>query len=136
MAFGDLYIVNFEEAIALFQHRVARDDIPTIDTDQVKWRVMEMFHHVGPLNQLLLIADDMVRTDYLYSKIDFSDVTFDESFANKQQLDAYLRDCIVELGRNMHGKLSEAGMLYRRTELYEIAGPIDNETYTLRQIGG
>jgi hypothetical protein len=134
MAVGDHYIVNFEQAVALFQHRLASDELPIIDLDVVKWRTMQMFEHIEPLTHLHRLATEMVQHEWLYSKVEFVDTTPMEAERKKIQLNQYLRDCIVELGNNMYARLKELGMLSKGTERYQvITRPLDNETYTLRQ---
>lgn len=136
MALGEQYIVNFSEAIDLFQKRMAADDLPTIDLDVVKWRVMEMWEQKYPLRHLELVVDDMLRHDWLYAKEEFVDTTPMRARQKKIQLNQYLRTCLIELGVNLHAKLREMGMLTSGTERYRVTlRPLDNETYTLRQTG-
>jgi hypothetical protein len=134
VAVGNHYIVNFEEAVITFQRKMAREDLPTIDCDQVKWKILEIFEHIEPLIHLKRLVDEMVRHDWLYSNVEFVHTTFEDALRQRIELNQYLHACIMELGLSMHAKLVELGMLRKGTERYKVTNrPLDNETYTLRQ---
>jgi len=134
MAVGNHYIVNFAEAVNLFQVRLSSPELPTVDLDVVKWQTMQMFEHIEPLTHLRRLADEMIKHDWLYAKVEFVNTTPMEAQQKEMQLKQYLRDCIIEFGTNMHYKLGELGMLTQGTERYKvITRPLDNETYTLQQ---
>lgn len=130
----NLFIVNFDVAVAGLQRHLSREDLPTIDIDQVKWRVCEIFRHIDPPKHLERIADEMIAHDYLYSKVEFIYTTVEDAKEEERQLKAYLRAGIVEFGTQMLRAMTELGLFERGTERYEvISRPIDHDTYILQR---
>jgi hypothetical protein len=134
MAVGDNYTIDFSEAIAILEKQLVKDDLPTIDLDPVKWRVMEMFEHVDPMVHLERIIRDILAHDWLYSKVEFVHTTPSRAKREKILLDQYLHACLRQFGLNMYRKLQELGLIVTGTERYKvIIQPMDYETYTLQR---
>lgn len=134
MTVGNYYIVDFNDAIELFERQMGRGDLPVIDLDPVKWQVMEMFNHVEPLIHLERIVGTMLQHDWLYRKVEFVYTTPMKAKQKKIEMNHYLHSCIMGLGHNLYQRLKEVGLLPTGTERYKVTiRPLDNETYTLRR---
>jgi hypothetical protein len=135
MAVGEEYIVNFSEASAILQRQLTKSDLPTIDTDQVKWRLLEMFEHVEPLIHLDRIISDMLAHDYLYAKVEFVYTTAARAKQEKIELDGRLRSYLHGFGIRAYQHLKSLGMLNTGYERYKVVSQsIDYETYILQRI--
>jgi hypothetical protein len=135
MAVGDNYIIDFSEAIAVLQKQLTKEDLPTIDLDPVKWRVMEMFEEDEPVVHLEKIIRHMLAHDWLFSKVEFVNTTRSQARRQKQLLDDYLHACLRQFGLALYRKLQELGLIVTGTERYKvIVSPSDYETYTLQRI--
>lgn len=135
MAVGDNYIVSFTEASAILQHQLAKSDLPVIDAEQAKWRLMDMFEHVEPLVHLERIISDMLAHDWLYTKVDFVYTTPSRAKREKLDLDLRLRSYLQGFGLRAYRHLQEMGMLTTGHERYKvILQSSDYETYTLQRI--
>lgn len=125
-----MYIVDFSEAVAAFQRTMAREDLPTIDLDVVKWQVLAIFEQVEPLELLERLATDLVQHDWLFSKEDYFETTPRQAKRAAQELRNYLRRAIIQLGHDYYKKFQEVGMLRTGTERYKITSrPLTNDTY-------
>lgn len=135
MAVGDYYTVSFKDAIETFTKRVSHEDLPTIDIDQVVWQVLEIFSQVQPLVALQRLVNQMLKDDWLYSKVEFVYMTVEDSQKEQLRLNQYLRSCIFELAYNLHEELTKLGMLRLGTERYRVPlQPHNHDSYTLRQV--
>lgn len=135
MAVDDEYIVNFSEVSEILQRQLTKSDLPTIDTDQVKWRLLEMFEHVDPLIHLERIISDMLAHDWLYARVEFVNTTVARAKQEKIELDGRLRSYLRGFGLRAYQHLKSLGMLNTGYERYKVVlQSLDYETYILQRI--
>jgi hypothetical protein len=135
MVATDLYIVDFHSVVWKFKKVVADPEIPTIDGDQIKYAVLNMFIQVDPLSYLDYIATEMVKDDYLFSKEEYFEVTPEAAQEQDRWLRSYLREAVLDLGRSMYQELKNMGMLRTGLERYQVTNrPLTDDTYLLKRV--
>lgn len=128
----DLYVIEFQDAIARFSVAMASDDLPTIDVAQAFWLVCTAFEQsntpTNPTITLSGVCRHLAWSDYLIEHTEWT------SRQEGERIRTYVYDRLLDLGKDIHAKLIELGMLKTNNERYNLYKPISDETFIFQRV--
>lgn len=145
-----IYLISLQEEAAALEKKLSDPSLPTIDLDMVKWSIMEVFSQIDPHKSLLRLAKEMVRHDWLFSKIDhFSDcvadsdtfipITREQACERDRQIRDFIRKTLVDFGLAVLNNMQRQGFFHLGTERYTVTSrPLhhDHTTYIFKRTRG